>query len=68
MGCSCLLPDLARRSALSVLSFPGIPQWAGIHCRTTVYSWGRSCRSFTVSAVGALAGQGYWRLGTEGLL
>ena len=44
MGCSCLLPDLARRSALS---FPGIPQWAGIHCRTTVRSWGRSCRSFS---------------------
>ena len=36
MGCSCLLPDLARRSALS---FPGIPQWAGIHCRTTVHSF-----------------------------
>ena len=44
MGCGCLLPDLARRSALS---FPGIPQWVGIHCRTTVHSWKRSCRSFS---------------------
>ena len=42
--CSCLLPDLARRSALS---FPGTPQWAGIHCGTTMHSCGRSCRSFS---------------------
>ena len=62
MGCSCLLTDLARRS---VLSFPRIPQSAGIHCRTTVHSWGEAAG---LSAVGGLAGQRYWRLGNEELL
>ena len=52
--CSCLLPGLARRS---VLSFPRISWWAGIHCRTTVHCCGRSCRSFSswwISWPGAL--------------
>ena len=54
-GLQLLLPDLARRSALS---FPGIPQWARIHCRTIVHSWGEAAG---LSAVGGLAGQGYLR-------
>ena len=37
-------PDLARQSALSL---PGIAQWTGIHCTTTVHCLGRSCRSFS---------------------
>ena len=62
MGCGCLLPDLARQSALS---FPGIPQWAGSTVGPQCIHGGEAAG---LSAVGGLAGQGYWRLGTEGLL
>ena len=62
MGCSCLLPDLASRSALS---FPGSPSGLG----STVGPWCiRGGEAAGLSAVGGLVGQGYWRLGTEGLL
>ena len=52
----CLIQDLARWSGQDITV-----GWDLF--TTTVHSWGRSCRSFSV---GGSVGQRYWRLGTEG--